>query len=87
MDDVLPLGSGRAAASERRPRARTTEARRFPPPSGPGDKDEATEPRSPADYVGLTKGSRSVDLLPDRRLPDRDEDPVERRVQPDRAPQ
>ena len=33
----------RAATSARRPRARTTEARRFPPPSGPGNTTEPTD--------------------------------------------
>ena len=73
------------------PRARTTEARRFLPPSGPGDAtkatDEALSRRSPTTYLRVARGmAPSGRAGRDREMGEDQEDRVEGGVQPDRGP-
>ena len=73
-----------------RPRARTTEARRFPPPSGPEDDAEPSERAltggSPRPFTGGSPAGLGRQSRLERDLGEDQQDPVERRVQPERRP-
>ena len=75
-------GSGHQGA--RRPRTRTTEARRFPPPSGPEDSRSLRRQRLTCRSPGPPRGPR---IVRGRGLGDEDQHGVVGRVQADRAPQ
>ena len=99
IDHLLGCGRGRSTAScprARRPRVRTTEARRFPPPSGSGNTTKPTQrplpgaqPATCPQIASTAMPARCRSYRPNAAAPMTSDhlDRVERRVQPDRRVQ